>query len=100
MAGPRHQPGSEPDSERILELGFPELNALCVAVPALLGSECWHPPLPRPPQWQAASMAEKPDLHRGPAGVGFWLSPRQSVAARRRGLGVPSKAETEPFWSV
>lgn len=45
-------------------------------------------------------MAEKPDLHRGPAGVGFWLSPRQSVAARRRGLGVPSKAETEPFWSV
>lgn len=44
-------------------------------------------------------MAEKPDLHSGPAGVGFWLSPRRSVAARR-GLGVCSKAETEPFWSV
>lgn len=45
-------------------------------------------------------MAEKPDLQRGPAEVGFWLSPRRSVAARRRGHGVRSEAETEPFWSV
>ena len=49
---------------------------------------------------QAVSMAEKLDLHRRPAEMGFWLSPRRSVAARRRGLGVWSKAETERFWSV
>lgn len=52
-------------------------------------------------------MAEKPDLCRGPQ---EWASgwSQQSVAARRRALGVPSKAETEldawrspasPAWS-
>lgn len=45
-------------------------------------------------------MAEKPDLQRGPAEVGFRLSPRRSVAARRRGLSIRSEAETEPFWSA
>lgn len=49
---------------------------------------------------QAVSMAEKLDLHGGPTEMGFWLSPMRSVAARRRGLGIWSKAEMEQSWSV
>lgn len=46
-------------------------------------------------------MAEKLDPQEGLADMGSWrLSPSQSEAARRRGLGARNKAETERFWSA
>lgn len=46
------------------------------------------------------AWAEKPHLHGRLAEMGSRLSPRQLVAARRRGPGIWSRAETEQFWSV
>lgn len=46
------------------------------------------------------AWAEALDLHGRLAEMGWWLRPGQSVAARRRGLGVWSRAETQQWRSV
>lgn len=43
---------------------------------------------------------EEPDLHGMLAEMGSWPRPGQLVAARRRGLGVRSRAEPPQLWSV
>lgn len=46
------------------------------------------------------AWAEEPDLHGTLAEMGSWPRLGQLVAARRRGLGVRSRAEPPRSWSV